>query len=214
MADNSTKSVQICSACHRQSSKLLLCGQCNLAYFCNAACQRQIWKAHKPVCVAIANPAVEMRKTQRCGNGLFATKAFRRGDLIIMEKVQYLTMKDLAGRGRLTQFGYTLTEENGSEGLASHGPILSILNHACIPNAWVKREAGPYRKLYARRDIQSGEEICTFYDGADSADEECGSTESRAAKRASLKDRFGLDCLCSHCEMDVVLGEDGAMDMD
>ncbi|ETV99375.1 hypothetical protein H310_08088 [Aphanomyces invadans] len=210
---DSTRSLQTCAACHRQCSKLLLCGQCKLAYFCNAACQRHVWKAHKPVCVAVANPCVDMRKTERCGNGLFATKAFHRGELIVMEKAQFVTFKELARQNRLSQFGYTLTASNASETVAVHGPILSILNHSCIPNAWVKREAGPYRKLYARRDIQVGEEICTFYDGADTPDEECATIESRIAKRASLRDRFGLDCLCLHCQMDVALIDESATTM-
>ncbi|KAF0697453.1 Aste57867_11860 [Aphanomyces stellatus] len=191
-----------------------MCAQCKLAYFCNATCQRQIWKAHKPVCVAVSNPHVDMQRTSRCGNGLFATKAFRRGELIVMEKGQLISKQELSDRGMLTQFGYTLTAATATDAVASHGPILALINHACVPNAWVKREAGTsYRKLYARRDIAAGDEICTFYDGQDRDDEECTTAESRAAKRKALHDRFGLTCLCAHCEMDLALDGPGADDM-
>ncbi|KAH9086370.1 hypothetical protein LEN26_020193 [Aphanomyces euteiches] len=193
---------QTCAACHRQSAKLLVCGQCKLARFCSSACQRQIWKAHKPICVAISNPHVDMLKSPGRGNGLFATKSFRRGELIVMEKSQNISKRELAQRGMLEQFGYTLSDSNSDETVAIHGPILSLVNHACIPNTWVKREAGPYRKLYARRDIAAGEELCSFYDGRDDPDEECCTPSSRAAKRTSLLERFGLTCVCTHCQQD------------
>ncbi|OQS01688.1 hypothetical protein ACHHYP_00309 [Achlya hypogyna] len=193
----------VCLACHRESPSLRLCGQCKLAYFCDATCQRKIWKGHKPVCLAASNPSVDMLRTAHCGNGLVATKGFRRGELIVVEKAQFVTKQELADQNALTQLGYTLTATNGSDVLASHGPILSLINHACVPNARVKREAGPYRKLYARRDIAAGEEICTFYDGAaEDGDEECATPAARAIKRAHLRERFGLECRCTHCLLD------------
>ncbi|EQC36400.1 hypothetical protein SDRG_05858 [Saprolegnia diclina VS20] len=194
-------SAAVCLACHRQSPSLRLCGQCKLAYFCDGVCQRKIWKAHKPVCLAASNPSVDMQRTAHCGNGLVATKAFRAGDLILVEKAQFVTKQELARQNALTQLGYTLTASNGDDVLASHGPIMSLINHACVPNARVKREAGPFRKLYARRDIAAGDEICTMYDATDDNDE-CATPAMRAAKRASLLARFGLACKCTHCVLD------------
>ncbi|OQS07078.1 hypothetical protein THRCLA_00908 [Thraustotheca clavata] len=198
-----SSSVPMCAACHRQSASLRLCGQCKLAYFCDSVCQRKIWKGHKPVCLAASNPCVDMKKTEFCGNGLFATRAFCRGELIVVEKAQFISKQELADKNALTQLGYELTPTNGHELLACNGPIMSLLNHACVPNARVKREAGLYRKLYARQDIAAGDEICTMYDSIrDDGDEECTTPEARIMKRLQLMTRFGLDCKCKDCILD------------
>ena len=41
-----------CFQCGKRGHKLPKCTQCSQAYYCNADCQRQHWKKHKPVCRA------------------------------------------------------------------------------------------------------------------------------------------------------------------
>ena len=39
--------------CCKESATLKACGRCHRAYYCNAQCQRQDWKFHKPICKAL-----------------------------------------------------------------------------------------------------------------------------------------------------------------
>ena len=43
-----------CLNCGSSFEGLRRCGKCKAAYFCNAACQREVWKEHCKTCVAPA----------------------------------------------------------------------------------------------------------------------------------------------------------------
>ena len=50
------KQSSITQHCHKcgkvQPEQKLVCAQCNVAFYCNKACQRKHWPKHKPVCKA------------------------------------------------------------------------------------------------------------------------------------------------------------------
>ena len=74
------------------------------------------------------------------------------------------------------------------------GVFLTIarINHSCLPNVshfW--RPNLQQTLVFATRDIDIGEELCTMYGPS-----ECMDTESR---REYLSDRFSFQCMCEMC---------------
>ena len=48
------KKEKVCSTCGEQKEKLMICGGCKGAWYCNRECQRRDWPTHKPTCVSPA----------------------------------------------------------------------------------------------------------------------------------------------------------------
>ena len=57
MADSYDEEGKRCLNCDASFEGLRRCGKCKAAYFCNAACQRVVWKEHCKTCVAPAGAA-------------------------------------------------------------------------------------------------------------------------------------------------------------
>ena len=57
MADSDDEEGKRCLNCNASFEGLRRCGKCKAAYFCNAACQREVWKEHCKTCVAPAGAA-------------------------------------------------------------------------------------------------------------------------------------------------------------
>ena len=57
MADSDDEEGKRCLNCGASFEGLRRCGKCKAAYFCNAACQREVWKEHCKTCVAPAGAA-------------------------------------------------------------------------------------------------------------------------------------------------------------
>ena len=57
MADSDDEEGKQCLNCGASFEGLRRCGKCKAAYFCNAACQREVWKEHCKTCVAPAGAA-------------------------------------------------------------------------------------------------------------------------------------------------------------
>ncbi|OCT96620.1 hypothetical protein XELAEV_18008828mg [Xenopus laevis] len=43
----------VCHSCFKRQEKLLRCGQCKFAHYCDRTCQKESWASHKHECVAI-----------------------------------------------------------------------------------------------------------------------------------------------------------------
>ena len=54
MADSDDEEGKRCLNCGASFEGLRRCGKCKAVYFCNAACQREVWKEHCKTCVAPA----------------------------------------------------------------------------------------------------------------------------------------------------------------
>jgi hypothetical protein len=52
MSDSDDDVAKECLNCRASFDGLKRCGKCRAVYFCNATCQREVWKAHCKVCVA------------------------------------------------------------------------------------------------------------------------------------------------------------------
>lgn len=72
-------------------------------------------------------------------------------------------------------------------------PKLSKFNHSCLQNVdhvFVE----PFQRVYAVRNIQKGEELCTAY---------VSLFDSHDVRRKKLEERYGFECTCRLCEMNL-----------
>lgn len=101
------------------------------------------------------NKFVEIRKSGKHGNGLFALRDFKKGESLYSLKkgrmVKYDEIQNLSEREKmhLDRVGdeYEIIEPPGC-----------FINHSCEPNVEEKNRIG-----YASRDIKEGEEITIDY---------------------------------------------------
>ena len=117
-------------------------------------------------------------KNCRFGRGVFADKAFKKGECILtftgpiisQEQVDNKTKKEQANALQIEDDFYRDLEEPGV-----------FVNHSCNPNAGIQED----KILIARRDIEKGEEI--FWDYATSIDGgwtmPCACTEKECRKK-------------------------------
>lgn len=126
------------------------------------------------------NQFVEIRKSEKHENGLFALKDFKKGESLYSLKkgriVNYDEIQKLSERQKihLDQIG-----ENEYEIIEPPG---CYINHSCEPNVEEKDRIG-----YALRDIKKGEEITIDYDKITHLEEpfecHCGSKNCRGFVR-------------------------------
>ncbi|KAI1075802.1 hypothetical protein F5B20DRAFT_373904 [Whalleya microplaca] len=85
-----------------------------------------------------------------------------------------------------------LDVDGGQTGMSIH-PTLSMVNHSCVPNAFVQC-VGRNAVLHAYQEIKEGEEIEITY---------IGHTLPRSYRQQALKARYHFDCSCPRCEYDL-----------
>ena len=95
---------------------------------------------------------VEIKKTVSKGNGVFAVKAFKIGDIVLIKRIA----KECTGNNpHATQYGI--------DRFVLHDEVSTNLNHSCDSNCGINvNEAGTHL-LVARKDIAEGEEITLDY---------------------------------------------------
>ena len=102
------------------------------------------------------NPKVRVRKTQKCGKGVFATADIHKGEVIaefdgpIYEESHEPWTDDL--RQHVMQCGPKRWRDSNG--------IARLINHSCEPNCGIKR----LFRVVAMRDIVKGEEITWDYE--------------------------------------------------
>lgn len=103
------------------------------------------------------NQFVEIKKSDKHGNGLFALKDFKKGDVLYVLKkgkvvdfddIQNLSERDKMHLDQIGEDEYEIIEPPGS-----------YINHSCEPNVEERERIG-----YALQDITKGEEITIDYD--------------------------------------------------
>ena len=99
------------------------------------------------------------------------------------------------GEGIKTPHGIYDTNSFRLEDTNNNGALfltIARINHSCHPNVnHIWRENLQQMLVFATRDIQVGEELCTSYGPS-----ECMTTQSR---REYLYDRFSFQCMCTMC---------------
>ncbi len=96
---------------------------------------------------------IEQRTTTGRGNGIFALKSFRRGDVVLVGELDATPIKNHSHASQLskTKFGF-------------HKGLSSKFNHSCDPNCGIIVNDTGGHNVVALGDISAGEE--TTYDYA------------------------------------------------
>lgn len=103
------------------------------------------------------NEFVEVRKSKKHGNGIFALKDFNIGEkLYSFEKGWTVSHSEIANLSELEKIHLDRIGEDQYEIIEFPG---CYINHSCEPNTEEKNREG-----YALRDIKKGEEITIDYD--------------------------------------------------
>lgn len=126
------------------------------------------------------NPKVEARKTEQCGDGLFAKQKIKKGERVLIVGGYILTVEEEANLvGKCQDSGVQITKDlvicTTTE--KEYGGY-SFLNHRCEPNAGFSGQIF----LVAMRDIEKNEEITIDY--------------AMVLHKASKGPTYKLKCLC------------------
>lgn len=113
----------------------------------------------------MSNYAIEFRKTENKGTGVFALKDFTRGEVIEICPVIILSKKDtlLADRTILEEYTYPFISQRQRAVVLGYG---ALYNHSYNSNAdWIQDKENKQMKYIAVKDIKAGEEILVNYNG-------------------------------------------------
>jgi hypothetical protein len=122
------------------------------------------------------NQFVEIRKSKKHGNGLFALKDLKKGEnLYSLKKGRIVNYDEIQNLPEWEKIHLDQIRENEYEIIEPPG---CHINHSCEPNVEEKDRIG-----YALRDIKRGEEITIDYDKIAHLEEpfecRCGSKNCR-----------------------------------
>jgi len=130
-----------------------------------------------------------IKKTKGKGNGLFASKGIKKGELIFsvdLSKQKVYTAKEIRDNPKL-QSDHCDYIGKGKYIISFHP--YSYMNHSCNPTVFVKGK-GRKRSYYTLKNIKKGEELTYDYGAASSKQEKwimkckCGSKNCRKIIRA------------------------------
>ena len=100
-------------------------------------------------------------KRSKAGLGLFATRDFKRGELIIEYIGEKISTKEADRRGG--KYLFSVTDEITIDGKGRNN-IARYVNHSCHPNAEAETDDEELRIfIRAKKRINAGEEICYDY---------------------------------------------------
>jgi len=105
--------------------------------------------------------SVIVQPSQIHGQGVFAVRDFRQGDLIIIGNESRVITPDNPLRKDEDEYEYHCDYLADGKIVLLQWPERHI-NHCCDPNSYIKHVGG-VRYNYARRDIHTGEEITHDY---------------------------------------------------
>lgn len=110
------------------------------------------------------NRGVRIGKAGRLGRGVFATRAFKKGDLL--EQAPLLAIEDYKESFLICQFTKlgSYVFEHGDVGVSVALGTVSFCNHSFNPNAFYILGNG-YIRLIALRAIKRGEQVKINYNG-------------------------------------------------
>ncbi|HKX41762.1 MAG TPA: SET domain-containing protein [Burkholderiaceae bacterium] len=150
--------------------------------------------------MATASPAIEVRRSEIHGRGVFARSALRAGQLIGEYAGKRYAADEVQVVDWNNQLTYLFALSDGSviDG-AQGGNTTRFINHACAPNVEAVERYGAGGELVLRvralRRIQAGEELFLDYaletDGDDPSDYPCacGHERCRGTMAAPVEER-------------------------
>ncbi len=130
----------------------------------------------KYVMVDDINKFVEIKESEKRGNGLFVLRDFKKGEILYsLKKGKIINHDEIQNLSKQEKIHLDQVGENEYEIIESPG---CYVNHSCEPNIEEKDRVG-----YALRDIKKGEEITLDYDKVAYLEEpfacHCGSKKCR-----------------------------------
>lgn len=99
------------------------------------------------------SPEIELRRTPGRGDGVFALRAFKQGDTVLIGVLEAI---DVANHSHASQLG--------EHAFGFHSGLTSKLNHSCDPNCGIRLNQSGAHDFVAIRNIAQHEE--TTYDYA------------------------------------------------
>ncbi|MGH3833418.1 MAG: SET domain-containing protein-lysine N-methyltransferase [Pseudonocardiaceae bacterium] len=98
------------------------------------------------------NKGFELRTTDDCGEGVFASRFFQLGETVMVGHID----RELEHNG---PHASQISEER----FVLHGGLISKVNHSCEPNCGIRPNASGAHDLITRTTISPGEEITFDY---------------------------------------------------
>ncbi|MDH5716897.1 MAG: SET domain-containing protein-lysine N-methyltransferase [Spirochaetia bacterium] len=94
----------------------------------------------------------ELRETDEKGDGIFTTKKYTKGDIVILGTI-----------GRKLRENYSHASQIAENEYILHAGLSSKINHSCDPNCGIKVNDTGAHDIIARRTIEIDEEITFDY---------------------------------------------------
>jgi len=94
----------------------------------------------------------ELRRTVRKGEGVFATRSFKRGETVMVGIIERVLDGNDSHASQIGENRYVL-----------HAGLISKVNHNCDPNCGIRVNDSGAHDFVARRDIVDDEEITFDY---------------------------------------------------
>ncbi len=114
------------------------------------------------------NDGFELRKSFGKGEGIFATKSFKIGDIVMVGRI----------KEKLTE-NHSHASQVGEHEYVFHAGLITKTNHSCGPNCGVRANEAGAHDFVAMHDINVNEEITFDY-----------------AMRNYIVDYFPKECMC------------------
>ena len=108
------------------------------------------------------DPRLESRKSPISGNGMFASEAIQKGEVVCIVGGTVMTDAEFAAFQATHSLYSSIQIDKNLHLVEDHETIRYLdgyLNHSCDSNAWMEDEV----TLVARRDIEPGEEVTVDY---------------------------------------------------
>ncbi len=94
----------------------------------------------------------ELKKSHRKGEGIFATKLFRRNDLVMVGAIKEVLNGNHSHASQVGENEYVL-----------HAGLINKVNHSCAPNCGIRLNETGAHNFVAIKNISAGEEITFDY---------------------------------------------------
>ena len=94
----------------------------------------------------------ELRETSEKGEGIFATKSFKTGDIVMIGVIKEVLNGNNSHASQIGEFEHVL-----------HAGLITKVNHSCDPNCGIRVNETGAHDFIARRDIRINEEVTFDY---------------------------------------------------
>ncbi|WP_405930142.1 SET domain-containing protein-lysine N-methyltransferase [Streptomyces sp. NBC_00827] len=101
---------------------------------------------------AVRDPGAELRESMGKGAGVFATRSFRAGEVVLAGVIEAELDRNDAHASQI-----------GRHRFVRHGGLVPKVNHSCVPNCGIVLNASGAHDLLARIAIMIGQEITFDY---------------------------------------------------